>query len=261
MKFCSLYSGSTGNSLYVQSNSTKILVDAGVSAKKITEGLSAIGVDIKEINAIIVTHEHIDHIRSIGTLWDKYKIPIYANLGTWNGIDNEKTVKSINEKNYFKIGEKFEIGDLEINPFSTSHDAMDSCGFTIENDGKKISIATDLGEMTKEVMDNLKSSRFALIEANYEPEVLKFCSYPYAVKSRIAGNKGHLSNIEAGKTISKLVEYGLENVMLGHLSKESNFPELAKKTVLNEMLQNGIKEKEIELSVASREMPGKVVNI
>lgn len=261
MKFCSLYSGSTGNSLFVQSNNTNILIDAGVSAKKITEGLTSIGVDIKDINAIIVTHEHIDHIRSIGTLWDKYKIPIYANIGTWNGIDNEKLVKKIEEKNYFKIGEEFEIGDLKINSFSTSHDAMDSCGFTIENEGKKLSVATDLGEMTKEVMDNLKSSKFALIESNYEPEVLKFCPYPYSVKSRISGRKGHLSNIEAGKAISKLVEYGLENVMLGHLSKESNFPELAKNAVLNEMLQNGIKEKELELGIANRVEPSKIVNI
>lgn len=217
--------------------------------------------DIKEINAVIVTHEHIDHIRSIGTLANKYGIPIYANLGTWNGIDNEKAVTKIEKKNYFKIGEKFEIGDLNIIPFATSHDAMDSCGFSIENDDKKISIATDLGEMTNEVMTNLKSSKFALLEANYEPEVLKCCSYPYSVKTRIAGNRGHLSNAEAGKTISRLIEYGLDKVILGHLSKESNFPELAKKTVLNEFMQSGIGEREIDLEVASRVEPSKVVNI
>lgn len=261
MKFCSLYSGSTGNSLFVQGNETKILVDAGVSAKKVTEALESIGEDINEINAIIVTHEHIDHIKSIGTLAKKYNIPIYANLGTWNGIENEKSVIGIENKNYFKIGEEFEIGDLKIKPFSTSHDAMDSCGFSIENDDKKISIATDLGEMTNEVMTNLKSSKFILLESNYEPEVLRFCSYPYAVKSRIAGTRGHLSNSEAGKTISELIKYGLENVMLGHLSKESNFPELAYKSVLNELMQKGIKEKDINLKIASRIEPSRVVNI
>lgn len=261
MKFCSLYSGSSGNSLFVQGEDTKILVDAGVSTKKITEALTSIDVDLKEINAIIVTHEHIDHIRSIGTLANKYNIPIYANLGTWNGIENEKSVANIENRNYFKIGEEFEIGDLKINSFSTSHDAMDSCGFTIENDGKKLSIATDLGEMTKEVSDSLKRSKFLLLESNYEPELLRMCSYPYLLKRRIASETGHLSNNDAGKTISKLVEYGLENVMLGHLSKESNFPELAQKTVLNEMVQNGIKQNEIELAVASRIEPSKVVNI
>ncbi len=261
MKFCSLYSGSTGNSLFVQSKETKVLVDAGVSAKKIIEGLETIDVDIKDINAIMVTHEHIDHIRSIGTIAKKWNIPIYATLGTWNGIENEKAVIKVENKNYFKIGEKFEIGDLKIIPFSTSHDAMDPCGFSIENEGKKISIVTDLGEMTKEVLANLKTSKFILLEANYEPEVLRCCSYPYGVKTRIAGNRGHLSNGDAGKTISKLVDYGLENVMLGHLSKESNFPELAYKSVLNEMMQNGIKENDIELKIANRTAPSKIVNI
>ncbi|MCI8621915.1 MAG: MBL fold metallo-hydrolase [Clostridia bacterium] len=234
---------------------------AGVSAKKIAEGLDSINIDIKEINAILVTHEHIDHIRSIGTIAKKYNIPIYANLGTWNGIENEKLVIKIEDKNYFKIGEKFEIGDLKITPFATSHDAMDSCGFNIEHEGKKISIATDLGEITNEVMNGLKNSKFILLEANYEPEVLRCCAYPYSVKTRIAGNRGHLSNGEAGKTITKLLKYGLENVMLGHLSKESNFPELAYKSVANELLQSGINMKDIEMSVANRLEPSKVVNI
>lgn len=239
----------------------KYLLIAGVSAKKIEQGLESINIDIKEINAILVTHEHIDHIRSIGTIAKKYNIPIYANLGTWNGIENEKSVINIEDKNYFKIGEKFQIGDLEISPFETSHDAMDSCGFSIEHEGKKISIATDLGEVTKEVMSNLRQSKFVLLEANYEPEVLRSCTYPYSVKSRIASNRGHLSNNEAGKTILKLLSYGLEKVMLGHLSKESNFPELAYKSVENELLQNGINIKDFEMEVANRLKPSKVVNV
>jgi len=261
MKFCSLYSGSSGNSLFVQGDETKILIDSGVSAKKIIEALDSIDVDIKEINAILVTHEHIDHIRSLGTIAKKYNIPIYANLGTWNGIDNDRTVIEIEEKNYFKIGEKFEIGELKIMPFSTSHDAIDPCGFSIECEDKKISIATDLGEITEGVMKNLRKSKFVLLESNYEPEILKMCSYPYTIKSRIASAKGHLSNQEAGDTISKLINHGLQNVMLGHLSKESNFPELAHKSVINEMIRNGIKENDIELNVANRLYPSKIVNI
>lgn len=223
--------------------------------------MESINIDINEINAILVTHEHIDHIRSIGTIAKKHNIPIYANLGTWNGIENEKAVINIENKNYFKIGEKFQIGDLEISPFATSHDAMDSCGFSIEHEGKKISIATDLGEITKEVMSNLIQSKFVLLEANYEPEILRSCTYPYSVKSRIASNRGHLSNNEAGKTILKLLSYGLEKVMLGHLSKESNFPELAYKSVENELLENGINIKDVEMAVASRFEPSKVVNV
>ena len=191
----------------------------------------------------------------------KYNIPVYADLGTWNGIENEKSVIDIENKNYFKIGEKFEIGDLEIMPFSTSHDAMDPCGFSIKHEKEKISIATDLGEMTNEVMDNLKQSKFVLLESNYEPEVLRCCSYPYVLKTRIAGSRGHLSNGEAGKTISKLLEYGLQNVMLGHLSKESNFPELAYKSVTEILKQNSINMNDLELAVADRYAPSKVVNI
>jgi len=239
----------------------KYLSIAGVSAKKIAEGLESINIDINEINAILVTHEHIDHIRSIGTIAKKYNIPIYASLGTWNGIDNEKSVINIEDKNCFKIGKSFEIGDLKIMPFGTSHDAMESCGFSIEHDGKKISIATDLGEMTSEVMGNLKQSRFVLLEANYEPEVLRSCAYPYSVKTRIAGSRGHLSNNEAGKAIVKLLEHGLETVMLGHLSKESNFPELAYKSVENELLGHGVNIKDIQIGVASRIEPSKVVNL
>ena len=234
---------------------------AGVSAKKVEQGLDSINIDINEINAILITHEHIDHIRSIGTLAKKYNIPIYANLGTWNGIENEKSVIKIENKNYFKIGEKFEIGELKITPFPTSHDAMDSCGFSIEEGKDKISIATDLGEMTNEVMNNLKKSKFVLLVSNYEPEVLRCCGYTYSVKTRISGKRGHLSNADAGKTISKLLEHGLQSVMLGHLSKESNFPELAYESVTNELLQNGINIKNIELSVADRLMPSKVMNI
>lgn len=138
---------------------------------------------------------------------------------------------------------------------------MDSCGFSIEHDGKKLSIATDLGEVTKEVMTNLDKSKFILLEANYEPEILKCCSYPYSVKKRISSERGHLSNNMAGETISKLVESGLESVMLGHLSKESNFPELAYTSVTNELMKNGVNIKNLELQVANRIEPSKVVNI
>lgn len=232
-----------------------------MSARKTEEALDSIGEDIKRINAILVTHEHIDHIRSVGTLAKKYNIPVYATLGTWNGIDNEKSVIKIEDKNYFKTGEHFEIGELKVIPFSTSHDAMDSCGFSIECDGEKISIATDLGEVTNEVMNNLKQSKFVLLESNYEPEVLRYCSYPYVLKSRIASNTGHLANNVAGETIAKLVSTGVQNVMLGHLSKESNFPELAYKTVANELERSGINIEDIELNVANRLAPSKVVNL
>ena len=250
-KFCSLYSGSTGNSSIVLTENTKILIDAGESAKKITEGLNSIGIEPSEINGILITHEHSDHIKGLGTFSKKYNIPVYANIETWDAMKTQKDKIDINNINYFKF-EKFEIGDLSILPFSIPHDAANPCGFNIFYKDKKISIAKDIGHMTSDIITKLEKSSFILLEANYDPNILKCSSYPYSLKQRIAGPNGHLPNEVAGKTISHLVEHGLDTVMLGHLSKENNFPELAYKTVVEELMQNNISDKLFNLSVANR---------
>ena len=259
LKFCSLYSGSSGNSLFVSSNNTNILIDAGVSAKKITEALTSINVDIANIDAILVTHEHIDHVLSLGFLSKKYNIPVFANECTWNAMPKQKEKINIDNQKFFVNSENFEIGDLKIHPFDIPHDAGNPCGFNIINDNTKISIATDLGHVTENIMDNLKNSSFVLLESNYEPEVLKYCSYPYKLKRRIDGPDGHLSNISAGKVVANLMNYGINHVTLGHLSKESNFPELAYKTVVQELVSQHFKEGDINLDVASRDMPGELI--
>lgn len=254
-RFCSLYSGSSGNSLFVETNKTKILVDCGESAKKIINALSEIDINIEEINAILVTHEHIDHVKSLGTLSKKYNIPIYTNLETLEAMPEQKN--KINEKNInlFNISEDFYVGDLKIHPFSIPHDAANPCGFNIYNKNKKISIATDIGHITPEIMANLEKSSFLMLESNYDPNILKCSSYPYHLKERISGPYGHLSNSVAGQTISHLINTGLNTVMLGHLSKENNFPELAYKTVMEEIIyknNNNYNGNEINLSVATR---------
>lgn len=254
LKFCSLYSGSSGNSLYVESNNTKILIDAGVSGKKIVDALSSIKVDITEIDAILVTHEHTDHTLSLPILSKKYNIPIYANEKTWSVLQNDK----IKNKKIFNISETFLIGDLKIEPFPIPHDAICPCGFNIYSLNQKISIATDIGHITPEIVENLKNSTFLLLESNYEPEMLHSSSYPFYLKKRILSDIGHLSNESAGKLITKLSEYGLKHVMLGHLSKENNFPELAYQTVLNELALNNIN-KNIEISIASRNEPSELL--
>lgn len=261
LKFCSLYSGSSGNCLYVESNNTKILVDAGVSLKKITEGLSSIGTDISDINAILISHEHSDHVQSLGNISHKFDIPIFANSKTCDAMP--KQMDKIDSKNVhlFNVNENFEIGDLSVHPFSIPHDAANPCGFNIFNDNKKISIATDLGHMTNEIIDCLENSDFLLLESNYDPEVLKCCKYPFLLKQRIAGPNGHLSNNLAGKTIGHLINSGLKNVTLGHLSKENNFPELAYNTVLEELHNLGYSEDSININVASRTTPGNVIEI
>lgn len=261
LKFCSLYSGSSGNSLFVENNNTKILVDAGVSGKKIIDALDSINVKPEEIDAILVTHEHSDHIQSLGTFSKKFDIPVYANHNTWSKIPKE--IEKIDKKNIFTFNtsQDFVIGDLVIHPFKTPHDAIESCGFNITYGKTKMSIATDLGHVTPEIQECLSGSKFILLESNYEPEVLRLCSYPYLLKSRIAGPNGHLSNNMAGETISSLIESGLATVMLGHLSKESNFPEMAYETVLSELEMRKFKKGTIDLSVASRFEPSKLIEI
>ena len=187
LNFCSLYSGSSGNSLFVETNNTKILIDAGVSCKKIEKALNELEIEPNSLDGILVTHEHSDHVQGLGTLSKKFDLAVFVNQETLDAMPKQKD--KISDKNIktFKISDKFEIGDLIINPFSIPHDAANPCGFTICNDNKKISVATDIGHMTNDILKNLEESSFILLEANYDPEVLKCSSYPFSLKSRIAG--------------------------------------------------------------------------
>ena len=263
LNFCSLYSGSSGNSLFVESENTKILVDAGMSCKKIEEALNSINVDISSIDAILVTHEHSDHIKGISTISRKFDIPVFTTKETFDAMSAQ--TEKLNEKNikYFNISEKFSIKDLEILPFSIPHDAANPCGFNISKENKhQLSIATDIGHMTKSILKHLEGSEFILLESNYDKNVLRCCSYPYKLKSRIASATGHLSNEMAGKTISYLSKNSnLKCSLLGHLSKESNFPELAYQTVIDEMISNNCNENLIKLSVANRNEPSKFIKL
>ncbi len=261
LKFRSLYSGSSGNSLLVKTEYTNLLIDAGVSCKKIETALSLSEINPSSIDGILITHEHTDHVQGLGTLAKKYDIPIFVNKKTLEAMPKQK--EKINEKkiNLFTIEEKFEINDLKIKPFSIPHDAANPCGFSIFKDNKKISIATDIGHMSNGIIKNLEGSNFLLLESNYDPQILMYSRYPYQLKTRIAGPRGHLSNEAAGKTISYLMDSGLNQVMLGHLSKESNFPELAYKTVIEELISSNKNSNSISLSVAARDKISKEFSI
>ena len=180
-KFCSLFSGSTGNSLFVETENSKILVDAGESAKKIVSALSLIGIEVTDIDAILVTHEHIDHVKSLGTLSKKYNIPVYANENTWNAMPEQQGKILEENQKKFSVNKEFEIKDLTFQPFSIPHDAADPCGFNILHKKNKISIATDLGHVTPEIFDKLSKSSFVLLESNYDPDILKYSKYPYGL--------------------------------------------------------------------------------
>ena len=179
LNFCSLYSGSSGNSLFVETQNTKLLVDAGVSCKKIENSLQDIKVDPSSIDGILITHEHTDHVQGLGTLSRKFDLPVFVNQETLDAMPKQKD--KIPDKNIktFKISDKFEIGDLLIDPFSIPHDAANPCGFNIYKDDKKISIATDIGHMTNNILKSLEGSLFLMLEANYDPEVLRCSSYPF----------------------------------------------------------------------------------
>ena len=261
LNFCSLYSGSSGNCLFVETDSTKVLIDCGTSLKKVVEGLSKIDKNITDIDAILVTHEHSDHVQSLGNASKKYDIPVYVNFETLEAMPKQKEKIALYNQNLFEIGKEFTIGDLAINAFSIPHDAANACGFNIFNKKTKLTVATDLGHMDNALFSNLKESSFILLESNYDPEILKCSNYPYILKQRISGPKGHLSNSSAGKTISELTKSNLKEVMLGHLSKENNFPELAYQTVVEELEKNNVDLNEIRVSVANRYNPSKVIKI
>ena len=214
-----------------------------------------------DLDAVLVTHEHVDHIQSVGNLSKKFNIPVFATSKTFDAMPKQSDkISDINKKN-ISIDEKFSIGDIDIVPFEIPHDAADPCGYTLFSNNKKISIATDIGHMNNNIVEHIDGSEFILLEGNYDPEVLKCSPYPFSLKSRIAGPTGHLPNEMAGKTISYLLQSGLKSAMLGHLSKQSNFPELAYQTVLDELISNNYDENSLTLAVAKRDTNSKLIEL
>ncbi|MFD3155455.1 MBL fold metallo-hydrolase [Haloimpatiens sp. FM7330] len=260
MRFCPLYSGSSGNSIFIASESSKILIDAGLSGKHIEKAIKDIGEEPQYIDGIFVTHEHIDHVKGVGVLSRKYDIPIYSNSLTWKAMS--KKIGKIKEHNIKIIDkESVSIKDLDILNFQISHDAADPKGYVVYNDNKKVCVATDLGHFSEEVKESIRDCDAILIESNHDVEMLKFGPYPYNLKRRILSGVGHLSNEDCGKAIVDIMSDKRKVVFLGHLSKTNNYPELAYQTVANILQENGIKiGKDIELSIAQRDKPSSCVN-
>jgi len=262
IKFCSLFSGSSGNCLFISDGKTKILIDSGLSGKRIIEALVAIGENPSKISAILVTHEHSDHIRGAGILSRKFDIPIYANENTWSAMEKELGPVNIKNKMCFCNCEEFEIGNIFIKAFPIPHDAVDPVGFNFFLDDKKITTATDIGHMTNKLLSYLMGSDLLFIESNHDVEMLKVGPYPWPLKKRILGERGHLSNEMAGKVVAYLAKNGTRKFLLGHLSKENNFPELAYQTVCNALQENDIcAGKDVMLTVALRDRVGAVVEV
>lgn len=263
MKFCPLYSGSSGNSIFLASDEAKILIDVGLPGKKIDEALKAIGQNPQELNGIFITHEHSDHIKGVGVLSRKYDIPIYASDQTW--IAMEASIGKIKEHN-IKIMDRrsiVDIKDLSIKSFNIPHDAASPAGYTVYSKGKQASVATDFGTFTQEIYDNLKDSEVILLESNHDVNMLKFGPYPYSLKRRILSEIGHLSNEDCGSAIVNILKNGLgKKFVLGHLSNTNNHPDLAYQTVLNVLNENGIKQGEdVFITMANRKAPSPLIEI
>jgi phosphoribosyl 1,2-cyclic phosphodiesterase len=252
--FCPLASGSKGNCIYLGTPQTKILIDAGISGKAIKARLAEINVDIEDIDAILITHEHTDHIQGLKVLAYKMGIPVFANHETAKGI--VETFHDCPKFKIFSTGETFEYGDLEIHPFSIQHDTLDPVAFTIRTGGLKLGFCTDLGFATSLVQTQLKECDYLYLEANHQPSMVHASPRPMVYKQRVLSRSGHLSNEGCGNLLANVFCPQLKGVQLAHLSSECNTPETAIRVVKEILQNNGI---DLDICTAPQERISKPV--
>lgn len=240
LRVCSLFSGSSGNTTLIAGSKSKILIDCGVSARATETALFNVGVNPESIKGIFITHEHSDHIKGVGIMSRKYNIPVYANEKTWEAMSAKVGEIPSMCVRFVNNNSDMYIDDLCVSNFKTSHDTVDPIGYTVENGNKKVSIVTDTGVVSNSIINAIMGSQLLLLESNYDKKMLAECTYPAMLKHRIAGNKGHLSNEDCAETILKLMDSNIKYILLSHLSKESNTPEIAYCTVKNVLEQNGV---------------------
>lgn len=257
MRLCSIASGSSGNCIYVGSGKYSVLVDTGISGKKIEEGLHELELETKDIDAILITHEHSDHIKGLGVLSRRYGIPVYTTAGTRRALENMTALGKIPQgiMHTIRPDEPFDIGDLTIKPFRISHDAAEPVGYRIENGTRSAAVATDMGQYDDYIVEKLSKLDVLLLEANHDVHMLEVGAYPYYLKKRILGEKGHLSNETAGQLLGRLLHDNIREVFLGHLSRENNYEALAYETVCQEVTlgDNPYKSEDFRIAIAHRD--------
>lgn len=260
--FCPLTSGSSGNSTFVASGGTRILIDAGVSGKRIQEALASLNIDGNTIDALFITHEHADHIKGAGILSRRFDIPIYATAGTWEAMEGQLGTIARQNRHIVYSGENCIINDICVKPFAIPHDAAEPVGFSVFADNIKMTIATDIGHVTDGVRENIAGSDILLLEANHDEEMLKNGPYTWSLKKRILGDFGHLSNVTAGNLLSDIMDDRLKHVFLGHLSAENNTPHIAYDTVEAVLNENKIHVgRDMKMDMALRYSVSRAVNI
>ena len=260
MYFCPLFSGSSGNALFCQYGNTRLLIDAGKSGKTIEDALKSIGADIRSLSGVLITHEHSDHIQGAGVMARKYGLPLYATRETWYAMDGKLGKIPPALMREITPGRDFYLGEIGVSPFSIPHDAADPVGFRLWGGSLSVSTATDLGYFSDEVRANITGSTLTLLESNHDPDMLRANPrYSAALKARILGNRGHLSNEACSEALLGLIASGTTNVILGHLSGENNTPALAHRVSAEALAREGIRpDEDVRLSVARRDEVGEV---
>lgn len=276
VQFTILGSGSAGNCAYLETAEARILVDAGFSPLQIRKRLAGIGKTPENLSAILLTHEHSDHIAGIVGLADKYHIPVFCNRGTQDGTlwalktkvearknapaDSTAHLKQHIDWRLFETGASFEIGDVGIETFSIPHDAQDPVGFMLRTAAGNIGFATDLGHVTKLVIERIRTANILVLESNHDVKMLQDCPRrSWALKQRILGRHGHISNVTAAETIAQIMSAGLKQLFLAHLSRECNTPELAEHVMAEQLFQIGAKH--VQLEVAAQDKPCATLNL
>ncbi|MBO4474954.1 MAG: MBL fold metallo-hydrolase [Clostridiales bacterium] len=252
-----LFSGSSGNSILVSTSDTMVLVDAGMNCKKVVEALNIVGVEPAELSAVLITHDHSDHIGALDVFTRKFGIPVFATRNTWEGIHTvERKPHDAKLDHEIRTGTRFSIGRFDVIAFDTPHDTSGSCGYRFFTESCSASIATDMGIMTPEIFDSIKGSDGILLEANYDRDMLWNGEYPYILKRRIDGQYGHLCNDDCARAIAQLCKCGTRHFILGHLSKENNLPQVAERTVLRALSEEKlVRDKDFTLRIANRYTP------
>lgn len=253
--FAPLCSGSSGNCTYLGTRTQGILIDAGASAKAILAALAEIGIDGRSaVKAVLVTHNHNDHIKGLRVLTKRLRVPVYSTVETLEGILD--TVGLSPGAEAVELSPRMEIAGMEVTSFDTPHDVAHSVGFRIRAGERTVGYATDLGEVTPEIRQGLSGADLVLIESNYEPRLLDISSYPYHLRRRIASDHGHLSNPDCADAVRRLALSGTGRFVLAHLSLENNTPELARSSALAALAEEGMEEgRDFTLTVANRLVP------
>lgn len=241
--FFSLGSGSSGNCSYLGNGSYGILIDAGIGMRTIKKRLAENGIDLTSIRAVLITHDHLDHIKSVGALGEKLYIPVYATRKVHRGIEGCRFIqdKLNGSRRYIEKGEPFRIEDFTITAFDVPHDSIDHNGFFFQFANQTLTLATDVGAITEEISAYVQKTNHLVIESNYDEEMLRAGRYPYMLKQRIASGTGHLSNRQTGEFLAGVYSRRLQNIWLCHLSADNNHPELAYKTIEQFLTQKGVK--------------------